>query len=697
MNFSGSQQLPNGEIMIVEDNTSNLKFLTEILKKAGYRVRPAVDGEMALRSVQARLPDLILMDIKLPGMDGVEICRRLKADPGTREIPVIFISALQETELKVRALEVGGVDYVTKPFSPSEVLTRINIHIKMHQLQQRLAVKSKELGAEIEVRKKAEEELENHRKHLEKLVAERTAELRESKTRYEEVISLISDIVWRYEVDGQGQFVASYISPVADRLLGLPPGTIGDSFEKYFSYVHSEDLPGVLEIFLSGLASVAKESFSEYRLRRPDGKICWVRSHGSAYLQPDGHIIAFGTTNDITEHKQTEEKLRQSYKMEAIGTLTGGIAHEFNNMLGIILGNSELALDDLPKWNPVTEYLEEIKIASLRARDVVKKLLKVARKSSKSRQPILISDVIKEAVSLLRRTIPSTIDIRPNILCRAEMILSDSTEINQIMINLCTNAVHAMGEKTGVLEIGLELVNLDHTTSDRYEDLQPGDYVRLTVRDTGEGISPDIMNRIFDPYFTTKDVDKGLGMGLAVVHGIVKEHNGAIAIKSEVGKGTTVEVLFPLIDALPESFAPKTDTLPTGTERILLIDDETSMIKIIKQIIERSGYEVVAIASSLEALALFKADPFQFDLVVTDMAMPDMPGDWLAQEIFRIRPDTPIILCTGHSDRMDEQRAKELGIKAFIMKPLTQKDLAKIIRQVLDETSGSDQKELSST
>jgi len=695
MNPIDSQLLPNREIMIVEDNTSNLKFLAGILKKAGYRVRPAVDGEMALRSVQARLPDLILLDVKLPGMDGVEICRRLKSDPGTKEIPVIFISALQETELKVRALEVGGIDYITKPFSPSEVLTRINIHIKMHQLQQGLAAKSRELGAEIEVRKKAEEELEKHRKHLEELVAERTAELRDSKTRYEEVISMISDIVWRYEMDDQGKFVASYISPVADRLLGLPPKTIGDSFDRYFSYLHSEDLPGVLEIFFSGLATVAKKSFSEYRLHRPDGKICWVRSHGSAYLQPDGHIVAFGTTTDITEHKQTEEKLRQSYKMEAIGTLTGGIAHEFNNMLGIILGNSELALDDLPKWNPVTECLEEIKIASLRARDVVRKLLRVARKSSKSRQPILISDVVKEALSLLRRTIPSTIDLRPNILCKAEMILADSTEINQIMINLCTNSVHAMDEKTGVLEIGLEVVNLDHPASDRYEDLQPGDYVRLTVKDTGEGISPDIMNRIFDPYFTTKDVDKGLGMGLAVVHGIVKEHSGAIAIKSEVGKGTTVEVLFPLIDRQPEFIAPKTDASPTGTERILLIDDETSMIKIIKQMIERSGYEVVAITSSLEALALFKADPVRFDLVITDMAMPDMPGDWLTQEIFRIRPGTPIILCTGHSDRMDEKKANELGIKAFIMKPLTKKDLTKIIRQVLDETGDSNQKRIS--
>lgn len=407
---------------------------------------------------------------------------------------------------------------------------------------------------------------------------------------------------------------------------------------------------------------------------------------GRRHEDEQGKLISLvGIISDISDQKRLESQLAQAQKMEAIGTLAGGIAHEFNNMLSIVIGNTELALDDIPDWSPVAHCIQEILAASLRAKDVVRKLLSVARKSPTSRKPIQIRPIIKESLDLMRKTIPATIDIRQNISCSAEIILGDATEISQVVINLCNNSFHAIGEQKGVLEVDLETIQLDSKPAIRYENLNSGNYAKLTVRDSGHGIKPELIDRIFDPYFTTKDVDEGLGMGLAVVHSIVKKHDGAIKISSEIGKGTTVEVLFPLIEEQEVVSDEGTDTPPVGTERILFVDDESSLVKMVTQMLERSGYEVIGKTNSIDALKVIEENPGRFDLVITDMAMPDMSGDRLAQEIVRVRPNVPIILCTGHSDYMDEKKAMELGIRCFAMKPLTKSDLTKTVRRVLDE------------
>jgi len=289
-------------------------------------------------------------------------------------------------------------------------------------------------------------------------------------------------------------------------------------------------------------------------------------------------------------------------------------------------------------------------------------------------------------MKLLRAMIPTTIDIQQNILCESEVILSDPTEINQVLVNLCTNAMHAMSDMSGVLKVALEAINLDYHSVARYKDLKPGNFVKLTVKDTGEGISPNIINRIFDPYFTTKEVDHGLGMGLAVVYGIVKKNDGAIHVESKVGKGTTVEILFPLIEEQTEPEGTGSETLPKGSERILFVDDEESLVEMFKKVLERLGYDVVGQTDSMEALKVFGSEPDRFDLVITDMAMLPMSGDNLAQELIKIRPKTPIILCTGHSSLIDEERSKQLGIAVYLMKPIAMMEMAKTIRKVLDET-----------
>jgi CheY-like chemotaxis protein len=368
--------------------------------------------------------------------------------------------------------------------------------------------------------------------------------------------------------------------------------------------------------------------------------------------------------------------------MESIGTLAGGVAHDFNNILGIILGNAELALDDIPRENPARLYLEEIRIAGSRAKDVVCQLLSFARKTTLEKKPANIAPIITESLKLLRSSIPSSIEIRQNIAKDADAILADPTQINQILINLCTNADHAMPDG-GILEICLKNVKFDEDTKARHPNLDPGRYVNLVVSDTGHGIPSEEIDRIYDPYFTTKEVGKGAGMGLAVVHGIVMNHNGAIFVESELEKGTTFSLFFPATESEPISEVPVNDDLPGGKERILFIDDDESIVYVGRFRLERLGYQVQTKTSPVDALELFRGKPDQFDLVITDMTMPQMTGDLLVKEILKIRPGMPTVICTGFSEKMDEKKAKEIGIRQYIEKPFSRSDLAKMVRKAL--------------
>ncbi len=371
--------------------------------------------------------------------------------------------------------------------------------------------------------------------------------------------------------------------------------------------------------------------------------------------------------------------------MESIGTLAGGIAHDFNNMLGIILGNTEMAALDVPDWNPARENLNEIKATTLRARDVIKQILAFSRQDEQKLRPIQIGSVLSESLKLIRSTIPTTIDIRENISQSTGTIMGDPTQLNQVMLNLCTNAAHAMREEGGILNVTLEQLHLSKGEASALPGLAPGNHAKLSIGDTGQGISPDDLHRIFDPYFTTKGVGEGTGMGLAVVHGIVELHKGAIAVDSQTGRGTTVDIFFPIIEGEPEEEVADIDDIPGGSECILFVDDEPAMSKIYTSMLERLGYTVSFRTSSVEALEAFKAQPDKYDVVITDQTMPHLTGQMLAKEIMAIRPDIPIILCTGHSDTIDEEKARAIGIKVFVMKPITMGEIAGTLRDVLDK------------
>jgi len=386
------------------------------------------------------------------------------------------------------------------------------------------------------------------------------------------------------------------------------------------------------------------------------------------------------------ERLALEEQLHQTQKMEAIGALAGGIAHDFNNILTAISGYAELANLETPEGSKAKDNLRQSIKATHRARDLVQQILAFSRQSKQERKPLDIRPIIKEVLKLLRASLPSTIEIRQNMEGDLGVIEADPTQIHQVLMNLCTNAAQAMSDDGGVLEVSLTKFDMDRGTLAFYPDLEPGPYLKLRVSDTGHGMPPEILQRIFDPYFTTKEPGKGTGLGLTVVHGIVKSHGGAIGVASEPGKGTSFDVYLPRVDIVirPVEVERLEPPLLGGRERVLFVDDEKAIVEIGQKMLERLGYEVVGRTSSVEALELFRAKPESFDLVITDLTMPNMTGDKLAQELLNLRPDTPIILCTGFSERITEEKAKSLGIREFIMKPLVMKDLAKVMRRVLD-------------
>ncbi|MDY6854976.1 MAG: ATP-binding protein [Thermodesulfobacteriota bacterium] len=385
------------------------------------------------------------------------------------------------------------------------------------------------------------------------------------------------------------------------------------------------------------------------------------------------------------EKEQLEEQLRHTQKMEAIGTLAGGISHDFNNILACIMGYTELALSDLYDENTHRRYLNEVLKASKRATDLVKQILTFSHQGKQERKPIQLSFLVKETLRMMRASLPTTIEIRQNIKTGLGPILANPTQIHQVLVNLCTNASHAMREKGGVLEISLEDVDVNLDISPQYNNLMPGQYQRLIIRDTGCGMNNAIMEKIFIPYFTTKKPSEGTGMGLAMVHGIIKGHDGEISVNSTPGKGTTFQILLPTIEDKITTEQEYFIAPPRGeSERILFVDDEKGLVDIGLQMLKGLGYKVVGRTSSIEALELFRVQADRFDLVITDQTMPNMTGGDMAIEMIRIRPDIPIILCTGFSEVISEAKAKAIGIRKFIMKPLVKAEMAGIIKEVLD-------------
>ena len=422
------------------------------------------------------------------------------------------------------------------------------------------------------------------------------------------------------------------------------------------------------------------------------GKGAYVWATGAPLLDAHGRRAgAIESIRDISDQKQSEaerdrlkSQLLQAQKMEAIGTLAGGIAHDFNNILGALLGYAEMAKEDSPVDSSIASDIEQVIKAGLRAKELVKQILAFSRQDKAERVPLQPATIIREAIKLLRPSLPSTIEIRQDVDPAAGPVLADPIQLHQVLVNLCTNASHAMEETGGILTIALKMTDLSREDLGREPQIQPGGFVQLSISDTGRGMSAELQARIFDPYFTTKEQGKGTGMGLAIVHGIVMSYGGYISCHSEPEKGTVFHIFLPTAACDPTTETTTSEAIPVGHEHILFIDDEEILAEMARTMLERLGYTVTVKNSGLNALATFQNQPDQFDLVITDQTMPGMTGAQLARRLLHIRPDLPVILCTGFSNLVSKEEADAIGIREFALKPMTRRDIAGLIRKVLD-------------
>lgn len=650
-------------ILAIDDNQDNLLVLKALLKN--YMVDIVLitsqSGKDGIKKAKTNRPDTIILDVKMPEMDGYEVCRHLKASKETKDIPVIMLTA-ESTNAKNRAhgLNVGADAFLTKPIEGNELVAQIQAMLRI---------------------KNAEDLLRQEKRSLERLVDERGKKA-------QQYLDIAGVMFVAFDLTGK----ITLINQHGCKILEVKENdALGKNwFDTFIATHQAEELRTVCNELIAG--TIERIRYHEYPVLTAEGNERIVAFHNTVVTRENDLItgILF-SGEDITkrktaegEKKKLELQLKQAQKMEAIGTLAGGIAHDFNNILGAILGYADLAQDSLPPESDAQQDLEQVMAAGYRARDLVKQILAFSHRSNDQLMLLQPSAIVEESLQLLRSTIPTTIEIDHDINSKGGAILGDPTQLHQVIMNLCTNAYHAMEQQGGVLGVTLENVELAEDGVNKAWSISSGHFVKLTISDTGSGIHPNIRDRIFDPYFTTKEHGKGTGMGLAMVHGIVENHRGFIELESSKDKGTTFKIFFPVAGAELSEFDNSPGTLPKGKENILFVDDEESLVKVGKNMLERLGYRVTAKRSSIEALEMFRAQPQLFDLIITDQTMPGMTGADLARAVMTIRPDIPVILCTGYSNLISENKAKTIGIREYVMKPIVLKDFAILVRRVLN-------------
>jgi len=627
-------------ILILEDNKADMELNKLELKKAGlkFTTTDVMKKDDYIDAINNQDFDIVLADYSLPGYDGLSALSELRK---TRpSIPFVFVSGEIGEELAVQALKHGATDYVFKN--------------KLSQLPHAVERAIKE--------KKAEDELRQLKTTLDATL---------------DCIFIFDTINFQFFYVNHGAI--SQVGYTRDELLNMTPMDIMLEFDSETSFYK------LVEPLLDG---VRETILFETTLCHKNGMMIPAEIFLQSVAPPDKHARFVAIVRDIGERREAEKEraelqdhLQRAQRMEAMGTLAGGIAHDFNNILMIINGYTEIAMEqELPHDHPARDSMKQVHKATRRARELVQQILAFARQREHEMVQVRVTPIIKETLKLLRASLPATIKISQKLTAKSDMIMGDPAQLHQVLMNLCTNASHAMGNEVSVLEIRMTEVNIDSQPG-----LNPGPHLMLSVSDTGRGMEPSVMEHIFEPYFTTKSVGEGTGLGLAVTHGIVKSFGGTIRVHSKLGKGSTFEVFFPIIDK--EVSEIKTSApIPMGNnEHILIIDDEQGLIDMEKRMLKGLGYKVSARTDSVAALEDFRLHPEAFDLVITDMTMPIITGDKLARELICIRPDIPIILCTGYSRQVTEEKVRDIDIREFLIKPLSIQKIAQAVRRALDD------------
>jgi PAS domain S-box-containing protein len=663
------------DILIVDDTPASLELLGRILDERGYRVRAATNGRHALKSVEAKMPDLILLDVKMPEMSGYEVCRRLKSNEQSQNIPVVFISAHDELSEKVEGFKAGGIDYITKPFEAEEVLARVEIHLQLHELTEQLEQKVIERTEELRT---ANEQLK--RELSERKKAEQSIRKLSQVVEQSPVSIVITDI------EGKIEFVNAKFTQATgyshDEALGQNPRilksgeTPPDEYRRLWETISSG---GVWH--------------GEFHNCKKSGELFWEQATIAPIRDADNVITHYvAVKEDITERKTLEDQLSQSQKLEAVGQLAGGVAHDFNNMLGVIIGHAELAHGRAALDHELRENLEEILAAGFRSMEMTKQLLAFARKQPISPTIIDLNDTVSGMLKMFGRLIGENIELVWLPELELWPIKMDPSQVNQILVNLCVNARDSITEK-GKIVIETQKAEFDEDYCAVHKGYLPGEYVMLSVSDTGSGMEKHVIEKIFDPFFTTKGVSKGTGLGLAVVYGIVKQNAGFINVYTELAYGSIFKVYLPRYKATAEEEPGKSPDRKSlrGHETVMVVEDETLHLKVVRQMLESYGYRVLVASSPGEALNLAK-DHTSIDLLLTDVVMPEMNGKDLAEKMISLFPDIMCIFMSGYTDNIIiHQGILEEGL-SFIQKPFSKEQLATKLREVLNSESEKNQK-----
>ena len=679
------------KLLIVDDNEANLYMLQVLLEGNGFKVESAANGRAALELARNEPPELVVTDILMPVMDGFSLCRSWKSDPVLKHVPFIFYTATYtEPKDEEFALSLGAERFVLKPTEPEKLLQIIQ-EVMAEKERGTLELRSTEIEAEDHFLQEYNVTLINKlEKTIEKLRAANqalTTEVEERKKAEEELRmwgTVFEHADWGIVIFSPPSFVIEQMNPAFAKMHGYDLEELqGASVMKLFSGETREDFPRILR-----LAEAREHHTFESMNLKKDLSAFPALVNAAAIRDQTGRVKRWVINLlDTSQQKEAleqqarlEAQLVKAQKMEAIGAMTSGIAHDFNNILGAIFGFTELAMLNARQGMAIGENLKMIMDAGNRAKALVAQILSYSRMTKQEHRPIKLGSIVEEVGSFIAATGSPQIEIRTHI-SDDELINADPTQIHQVLMNLCTNACQAMGEANGVLTIGLK-----QATEQIEGGTQPARVLKISVADTGPGIPSDSLENIFKPFYTTKTDSGGSGLGLAISKGIIMEHGGAITVESRVGAGTTFNILLPLLGLMQKERDKKErkEPIPSGNERILFVDDEPMLVDFGKVLLGKLGYQVKGTVSSLEALDIFAAQPQDFDLAILDFNMPRINGMELARRIHEIRPDLPIMLCSGFSEPVPEDVARELGISRYIAKPMLAHELSCAIRELLD-------------